>query len=156
MGNCCDYLCLCFPVKKVLDNPPLKGQTRYAQVTVIDGDTLNCRLNLGWNFYETHVRLLGCDTPETHRADSKEEMVAGNKVKAFVEKLIAENTVKNIAQVTIVKNDKFGGRVLGYVLINGKSLAKILLDLKYARVYDGKKKIPWTSAELSYINQNLP
>ena len=39
--------------------------------------------------------------------------------------------------------DKFGGRVLGDLIIDGKSLRQLLLDNGYAREYYGDKKQSW-------------
>jgi len=39
--------------------------------------------------------------------------------------------------------DKFGGRVLGDVLIDGQSLTKMLIEKGYAREYYGDAKESW-------------
>ena len=39
--------------------------------------------------------------------------------------------------------DKFGGRVLGDLIVDGKSLRQLLLDNGYAREYYGDKKKSW-------------
>ena len=39
--------------------------------------------------------------------------------------------------------DKYGGRVLGDIIIDGQSLRKLLLDNGFAREYYGTKKELW-------------
>jgi endonuclease YncB( thermonuclease family) len=39
--------------------------------------------------------------------------------------------------------DKFGGRVLGDIILNGKSLREMLIANGYARAYFGEAKQSW-------------
>ena len=48
-----------------------------------------------------------------------------------------------VIKVAIYKWDKFGGRVLGDVIIDGKSLRHALIEKGYAREYYGDKKESW-------------
>jgi endonuclease YncB( thermonuclease family) len=48
-----------------------------------------------------------------------------------------------VIKVAIYKWDKFGGRVLGDVIIDGKSLRHALIAKGYAREYYGDKKESW-------------
>jgi len=112
-------------------------------VRVIDGDTVEVEVNflpaeLGKKLC---IRVWGVDTPEKgFRAHSPHEAEMGEKASAYTKQLIVE--AKDI-KVTIVMWDKFGGRVLGDLIIDGKSLRQSLLDKGYAREYYGTKKESW-------------
>jgi len=108
---------------------------------VIDGDTMEVTLDLGFNiFYKVEVRLNGLDTPEKNTAE-------GKLVKAKVEEWVK-------GKILIVNSrelDKFG-RVLGEITTDkGDSLNKWLLAEGYARVYNGEKKVAWTEAQIKNI-----
>lgn len=110
----------------------------YPVTRVVDGDTVEFKApflieELGTTL---KLRVLGVDTPEKGKAakcDKEEQMSL--RAKLFTEQQISNG--KKI-QVEIKKWDKYGGRVLGDVLIDGKSLSKMLIDNKYAVAYNGK------------------
>lgn len=90
---------------------------------------------------EVAVRIFGVDTPEKgFRAKCPAEDVKGQAASAFTKKLIAEaKTIKYV----LYDWDKFGGRVLGDLLIDGKSLRELLIANGYARAYFGDAKQSW-------------
>ncbi len=90
---------------------------------------------------EVAVRIFGVDTPEKgFRAKCSAEDVKGQAASAFTKKLISE--AKKI-QYVLYDWDKFGGRVLGDLLIDGKSLRELLIANGYARPYFGDAKQSW-------------
>ena len=90
---------------------------------------------------EIAVRVYGVDTPEKGgRAKCPAENVKGQAASAFTKKLIDE--AKTI-QYVLYDWDKFGGRVLGDLLIDGKSLREQLIANGYARAYFGEAKQSW-------------
>lgn len=90
---------------------------------------------------EVAIRIFGVDTPEKgFRAKCSAEDVKGQAASAFTKKLIAE--AKTI-QYVLYDWDKFGGRVLGDLLIDGKSLRELLIANGYARPYFGDAKQSW-------------
>lgn len=90
---------------------------------------------------EIAVRVYGVDTPEKGgRAKCSAEDVKGQAASAFTKKLIAE--AKTI-QYVLYDWDKFGGRVLGDLLIDGKSLRAQLIANGFAREYFGEAKQSW-------------
>lgn len=90
---------------------------------------------------EIAVRVYGVDTPEKGgRAKCQAEDVKGQAASAFTKKLIAE--AKTI-QYVLYDWDKFGGRVLGDLLIDGKSLRAQLIANGFAREYFGEAKQSW-------------
>lgn len=90
---------------------------------------------------EVAVRIFGVDTPEKgFRAKCPAEDTKGQAASAFTKKLIAEaKTIKYV----LYDWDKFGGRVLGDLLIDGKSLRELLIANGYARAYFGDAKQSW-------------
>jgi endonuclease YncB( thermonuclease family) len=87
------------------------------------------------------LRVLGVDTPEkAPRAKCDKEAKGGQAATDFTKKKVAE--AKKI-QIEIKDWDKFGGRVLGDVIIDGQSLSKMLIDNRLARPYHGEAKQSW-------------
>jgi micrococcal nuclease len=112
-------------------------------INVIDGDTLTIEaLYLPKPLKpELKLRIIGVDTPEKgHRAKCDAERTKALEAKAFTQEIIDQGKVKKIS---LHSWDKYGGRVLGDVLIDGKSLSKLLIQSNYAVKYDGGKKTLW-------------
>lgn len=87
------------------------------------------------------LRVLGVDTPEKgHRAQCESENQRALLASEFTKKQI-ENAKK--VQIEIKEHDKFGGRVLGDVIIDNKKLSDMLIEKGFARPYFGEKKSDW-------------
>lgn len=108
---------------------------------VIDGDTIEIKNECFPTELKLSVRVSNIDTPEKgSRAKCEREAKLAEKASKFTKQFIGKNktaTFKNIQW------DKYGGRLLADVEINGKSLAGELVKNNYARSYDGKKKGSW-------------
>lgn len=90
---------------------------------------------------ELAVRIYGVDTPEKgFRAQCASEDQRGQAATAFTKKAV-ESTQKH--QVIIYGWDKFGGRILGDMILNGVSLRAELIKNGYAREYYGEAKQSW-------------
>lgn len=90
---------------------------------------------------ELAVRIYGVDTPEKgFRAQCPSEDQRGQAATAFTKNAVA-NTQKH--QVTLYAWDKFGGRVLGDIILNGVSLRSELIRNGFAREYYGDAKQSW-------------
>jgi endonuclease YncB( thermonuclease family) len=90
---------------------------------------------------ELAVRIYGVDTPEKgHRAQCASEDQRGQAATAFTKNAVA-NTQKH--QVVIYGWDKFGGRILGDMILNGVSLRSELIKNGFAREYYGEAKQSW-------------
>lgn len=90
---------------------------------------------------ELAVRIYGVDTPEKgFRAKCPQEDAMGQAASKFTKEAIA-GTQKH--QVTLYDWDKFGGRVLGDIILNGNSLRGMLIQKGYAREYFGEAKQSW-------------
>ncbi len=90
---------------------------------------------------ELAVRIYGVDTPEKgHRAQCPSEEKRGQAASAFTKNAVA-TTQKH--QVILYGWDKFGGRVLGDIILNGTSLRSELIRNGFAREYFGDAKQSW-------------
>jgi micrococcal nuclease len=115
----------------------------YKVTRIIDGDTVAFEANFlpAPLKPELSIRVLGVDTPEKgHRAECPQEAEAALKASAFTKSAI-KNAKK--VQILIEKHDKYGGRVLGDVIIDGKKLSELLIANGHARPYFGEKKESW-------------
>lgn len=90
---------------------------------------------------ELAVRIYGVDTPEKgFRAKCPSEDERGQAATKFT-KTAVTSTQKH--QVTLYAWDKFGGRVLGDIILNGVSLRSELIRNGFAREYYGDAKQSW-------------
>lgn len=106
---------------------------------IIDGDTIELSTeeesdlikHLGYK-----VRIMNFDTPELHSKSNCERKLA-TEAKKFLEKTILVNK-----QITLInpKWDKFGGRILADIDIDGTLISKIMIQKGYAIEYHGDKK----------------
>ena len=120
------------------------GVTYDAEITrVIDGDTVAFRAPFLPDPLkkELSIRVFGVDTPEKgHRAQCESENARGQAASAFTKNAIAQATQR---QIILMDWDKYGGRVLGDVILNGQSLRQMLIVNGYAREYYGEAKTSW-------------
>jgi len=87
------------------------------------------------------LRILGVDTPEKGaRAGCPAEAKAAEAASAFTKNLVAN--AKSI-KVELKEHDKFGGRVLGDLIVDGQRLSELLIKNGHARAYFGEKKASW-------------
>ena len=94
---------------------------------------------------ELAIRVFGVDTPEKgFRAQCPSEAQRGEAASAFTKNAINSAAASGGKfQVTMYGWDKFGGRVLGDLLINGQSLRAALIANGFAREYYGEAKQSW-------------
>lgn len=90
---------------------------------------------------ELAVRVFGVDTPEKgHRAQCPQEDARGQAATKFTTQVVTQAQKR---QVLLMDWDKFGGRVLGDIVLDGKSLRQMLIANGYAREYYGEAKQSW-------------
>ena len=90
---------------------------------------------------ELAVRVFGVDTPEkNHLAKCESEKQRGLAATEFTKKMVNQSQQR---QVVLYGWDKFGGRVLGDILLNGQSLRMLLIQNGFAREYFGEAKTSW-------------
>lgn len=109
---------------------------------VIDGDTVDVDINLGFGIVLTdeRVRIMGIDTPESRTSDEIEK-IFGLASKARLKELLDEEAI------LITTEDKHGedmkgkfGRVLGDFRVGGKTVSQILIEEGHAVAYNGESK----------------
>lgn len=128
----------------VLAQKQRAGVTYDAVITrVIDGDTVGFQAVFlpAPLKPELSIRIYGVDTPEKgFRAQCAAEDQKGQLATVFTKKSI-EHSKKH--QVVIMDWDKYGGRVLGDIILDGQSLRMLLINKGLAREYYGEAKRSW-------------
>jgi micrococcal nuclease len=90
---------------------------------------------------ELAVRIYGVDTPEKgFRGQCDSEKQRGEAASVFTKNLVQASQQR---QVVLYGWDKFGGRVLGDIILNGQSLRTQLIANGFAREYYGDAKQSW-------------
>jgi endonuclease YncB( thermonuclease family) len=90
---------------------------------------------------ELAVRIYGVDTPEKgFRGQCDSEKQRGEAASVFTKNLVQASQQR---QVVLYGWDKFGGRVLGDIILNGQSLRAQLIANGFAREYYGEAKQSW-------------
>ena len=121
-----------------------KGVTYDAQILrVSDGDTIVIAATFLPSPLkpELAVRIFGVDTPEKgHRAQCPAEAQRGEMASQYTKQLVQSG---QRFQVTLYGWDKFGGRVLGDISVNGQSVRQGLIANGFAREYYGEAKQSW-------------
>ena len=127
---------------------------------VLDGDTIEV-LGQIWTagiYVKQKVRLAGIDTPEKSTA-------AGKAVQKHIIELLG--AIKEF-RVTCTDDDKYSGRFIGLIWVNGNALAKVVPGLSHdsggdvslnsylrreglAKEYLGTTKAKWTEQELRNV-----
>ena len=134
------FLCLFLPVQAKTP----EGVMYDAQILrVSDGDTIV----IAAPFLpkplkpELAVRIYGVDTPEKgFRAKCPQEDERGKLATKFTTNAVAKSSKR---QVVLYDWDKFGGRVLGDIILDGQSLRAQLIQTGLAREYFGEAKQSW-------------
>ena len=138
-------LLLCLVPVLVSAQPRQKPGVTYDIVItrVIDGDTVAFHAPFlpAPLKQELSIRVFGVDTPEKgHRAQCPAEATRGAAATEFTKRLVAAAQQR---QMVLMDWDKYGGRVLGDVLLNGQSLRAMLIQNGFAREYYGEAKTSW-------------
>lgn len=136
-------LLLMLPALALAQKTP-KGITYDAEIVrVNDGDTvvISAPFLPAPLKPELAVRVFGVDTPEKgHRAQCPSEAQRGEQASTFTKNAV-KSTKKH--QVVLYSWDKFGGRVLGDIVLDGVSLRAELIRNGFAREYYGDAKQSW-------------
>jgi micrococcal nuclease len=116
---------------------------QYKIQRVIDGDTVEIAVGFLPDPLppKLSIRVLGIDTPEkAPRAQCEAEAKKAAEASAFTKGKVA--TAQSV-EIEIKSWDKYGGRVLGHVLLDGHSLSDMLIEAGLARPYKGEAKTSW-------------
>lgn len=117
----------------------LSGPVRAQFLRAYDGDTITVRAFTWVNqTLETVVRVRGIDTPEL-AGDCDAEKALAKQARDFT-----FNTLYNakVITLTIIADDKYGGRVVANVIADGQSLSEALLARGLAKPYTGQGPKP--------------
>ena len=112
-------------------------------IRVTDGDTVvfSARFLPAPLKPELALRIFGVDTPEKgHRAQCPSEAQRGEAASAFTRQRVA---AAKTTQIVLYGWDKFGGRVLGDLMLDGVSHRQQLIANGFAREYYGDAKTSW-------------
>ncbi len=109
---------------------------------VLDGDTVDVDLDLGFNIIlaNQRVRMAGIDTPESRTTDSEEKVRGQLSKKKLSEKLPVGSWVKIETQKSNSNDDKFGRILAVFIAEDGTSLNQWMIDNNYAVLYNGENK----------------
>lgn len=116
---------------------------QYKIQRVIDGDTVEIAVGFLPDPLppKLSIRVLGVDTPEkAPRAQCEAEAKKAAEASAFTKAKVA---LAQSVEIEIKSWDKYGGRVLGHVLLDGHSLSEMLIEAGLARPYKGEAKTSW-------------
>ena len=108
---------------------------------VIDGDTIDASIDLGFGIYLTRkIRLAGIDTPESRTTNVKEKIM-GLESKEWLKHRV-ENAQCILIKTELPDSTEKYGRIIGHLYINGEetSLSTQMIDAGYALLYDGGTK----------------
>ena len=108
---------------------------------VIDGDTIDASIYLGFGIYLTRrIRLAGIDTPESRTTNMKEKIM-GLESKDWLKHRV-ENAQCILIKTELPDSTEKYGRIIGHLFINGQetSLNNQMITSGYALAYDGGAK----------------
>ena len=95
-----------------------------AVTKIVDGDTLDCVFDLGFDvMFKSRVRLLGIDTPESRTRDLNEKvygLISKKHLKSWVHWAVVSDRDDIEIQVRCPEKDSRGkfGRILGEIWVN--------------------------------------
>tara|TARA_B100001939_G_scaffold181027_1_gene156001 strand:+ start:1098 stop:1436 length:339 start_codon:yes stop_codon:yes gene_type:complete len=102
---------------------------------VVDGDTVDVRIDLGFNvWHKCRVRLVGINAPES-RTRNLEEKARGLAAKQWLIDRLEYKEVEMQSHGT----GKYG-RVLGELYVEGVNINKLMVEKGHAVEYDGGKR----------------
>jgi len=106
---------------------------------VVDGDTIDCVLDLGFSIlHKCRVRLYGIDTPESRTRDL-DEKARGKLASKFL-----EDSIKNGTEIILrseLKDSKGKyGRVLGSIVVDDLDINQAMVAQNLAVKYFGQSK----------------
>jgi micrococcal nuclease len=109
---------------------------------VLDGDTVDIDLDLGFNIVlaNQRVRMSGIDTPESRTTDSEEKVRGQLSKKRLADKLPVGSWVRIETQKSDSNDDKFGRILAVFIMEDGTSLNQWMIDNNYAVLYNGENK----------------
>jgi len=108
---------------------------------VVDGDTIDADIDLGFNIsLSKRIRLAGIDTPESRTKDEYEKKL-GLESKEWLKKKV-EGAKNILIKTELPDSTEKYGRIIGHLFINNEvtSLNDQMIDEGYALPYNGGTK----------------
>ena len=126
-------------------------QYKVSVVKVVDGDTLDVDIDLGFgmSYKKQRVRMMGIDTPESRTRD-KVEKLFGKASKKHLTHLLSEGNI------TLVSHDKGKfGRILGELFVHNEDESVINVNKQmildhHAVEYTGENKDTTTERHMEH------
>ena len=107
-------------------------------VKVVDGDTIDIVIDLGFNLSKKErVRLAGIDSPESRTKDLEEKEL-GLESKEFLKRRLEDGKSSGL-RVKTEKDGKYG-RMLGWIYCGHTNINTEMVDRGYAWFYSGGSK----------------
>jgi len=107
-------------------------------VKVVDGDTIDIVIDLGFNLSKKErVRLAGIDSPESRTKDLEEKEL-GLESKEFLKRRLEDGKASGL-KVKTEKDGKYG-RMLGWIYVGQENINTEMVDRGYAWFYSGGSK----------------
>jgi len=112
------------------------GEYSWPVLSVLDGDSLKVNLpGLPDELNPITVRIRGIDAPEAgSKANCSFEADLAIRATELLEALLRGGT----AVFSGVSHDKYGGRILATVTVNGENVGDRLISAHLARAYEGR------------------
>lgn len=144
-----DYLLRAIDVTQVPDVLCSEKPIRARVIDVYDGDTITVVFLIGSEPVQMKIRINGIDCPEIRsgKGKLKAEKIAAKVCRDYLNGLAGDR----IVTLNIHKWDKYGGRMVGDIYVNGENVSHYMIQNGYALSYDGGKKHKWTEQELMTI-----
>lgn len=105
--------------------------------SVYDGDTITIICKVFDNFYKWNCRLDGIDTPEMKSKNADEKKAA-----IIARDYLRELILNEVVSVTCGDFDKYG-RLLVNVFYNNENINEKMINMGYAKPYNGGTKESW-------------
>ena len=106
---------------------------------VVDGDTIDCVLDLGFSIlHKCRVRLYGIDTPESRTRDL-DEKARGKLASKFLQESIDDGNEIVLRSELKDSKGKYG-RVLGSIVVDGLDVNQAMVARNLAVNYFGQSK----------------
>ena len=111
------------------EQKPEEKKKTYKVINVVDGDTIDVDMD----GKTQRIRLIGVNTPETVHPEKTVEYF-GKEASEYTKKSLTGKTVEIETDDSQDKYDKYG-RMLAYVIVDGKNFNKSLIEDGYAYEY---------------------
>lgn len=128
---------------------PMRYGGRVLRAEAVDGDTIACRVDLGFHVHlSLRVRLDGIDTPEVRTRDELHK-AAGLRATTLAERWLAD--AEEPLWFVSTARPKYAGRAIGRITdARGHDLGADLLAMGAGKPYAGGIRA-WTEAELRAV-----